>query len=737
MKFKFIRHRLGGYGAALFISAVSSSADAEILVDGTRDTGNETDYAERAVQATPSNWGAGNTLANVHTAQDGSDLAVFIGGKVSDNAIILFIDSKAGGLASISNTTITTGGEEYTINRLGRPSTTGLTFENGFTPDYAIRIWGNGSGTEAYVNRYDLQAGSRGYVGQTVAAVVPASGFVSEIRTLWTDTAAPLSGVVNGVEMKLSLAGLGVPSGAGQPVRLMAMLVNGGSSYASNQVLGSLTNTANIGGEGGDGTINPINFETEAGIQTISLTVDNTDTDGDGLNNDEDPDDDGDGLDDIAETATGIYVSAADTGTNPLVKDSDGDSYFDGDEVGSTLGYVSNPNLPNYTEMTIPGSFNMPAAWNPTSGGNTPSTDMTQGPVASLTEQYIWTLNYKFTAPGAIQYKYAAGSWAKDWGNGGNNFTTAIQATGFHTFTFNNATLAESNLRSTFVDSTAYLTAYGLSADPTGDSDGDTISNEAEFIANTDPTNDDSDGDGLLDGVDPLPLVAAPQSRDIVFSVNMTVQSALGNFDPGVDAVAVDFFEGAASPLPDLTLTDTDSDGIWTGTLTGFQGTAGSSFGTYKFKHSHPSAASSGYEGSIANRTFNLGAADTTQPLDIVFFDDNSTTPVGFSSWAGLNAGGQSAAQDYDSDGVDNGLEYFMGQTGSSFTANPQAVARVVSWPRNPAATGVTFKVWTSPDLSSWIDVTASAAISDPNYVKYTLPAGTAPVFVRLAVTVP
>ena len=43
----------------------------------------------------------------------------------------------------------------------------------------------------------------------------------------------------------------------------------------------------------------------------------------------------------------------------------------------------------------------------------------------------------------------------------------------------------------------------------------------------------------------------------------------------------------------------------------------------------------------------------------------------GYAGWAATNAGGQTPDQDYDNDGVDNGIEYFMGQTGSSFTPCP------------------------------------------------------------------
>lgn len=46
-----------------------------------------------------------------------------------------------------------------------------------------------------------------------------------------------------------------------------------------------------------------------------------------------DDDDDGDGLEDLVETATGIFVSALNTGSSPFLPDSDGDGVNDGVEV--------------------------------------------------------------------------------------------------------------------------------------------------------------------------------------------------------------------------------------------------------------------------------------------------------------------------------------------------------------------------------------------------------------------
>jgi len=59
------------------------------------------------------------------------------------------------------------------------------------------------------------------------------------------------------------------------------------------------------------------------------------DTDGDGNPNGCDPDNDADGLLDIYESATGTFISATDTGTDPLLLDTDGDGFDDGDEVAA------------------------------------------------------------------------------------------------------------------------------------------------------------------------------------------------------------------------------------------------------------------------------------------------------------------------------------------------------------------------------------------------------------------
>lgn len=259
--------------AALAIIGISNPVQAQVTVDGVRNTG---EYTGAVVfnQATVSNWtdgGGQEALANIHAVQDGNALAIHLAARVYQRGIILFIDSKSGGRTFISKPLITFGGEEDTINNLGTDTVTGMTFETDFTPDYAIRIYGDG-GTGAFVNTYDLTAGTRTEAGNAGVAVI-SSGFISQMRansleTVGTVDSADYSAANKGVEMKLDLAALGAPFGP-QSIKLMAVLVNVDSTYGSNQVLASRTSTT------GDiaGAINSINFQTESNPQTISIPV--------------------------------------------------------------------------------------------------------------------------------------------------------------------------------------------------------------------------------------------------------------------------------------------------------------------------------------------------------------------------------------------------------------------------------------------------------------------------------
>ena len=104
----------------------------------------------------------------------------------------------------------------------------------------------------------------------------------------------------------------------------------------------------------------------------------------------------------------------------------------------------------------------------------------------------------------------------------------------------------------------------------------------------------------------------------------------------------------------------------------------------------------------------------------------------GYSSWATANgATGQTPGQDHDGDGVDNGVEYFMGATGSTFTANPVPnSSNLITWPKDPAFSG-TYTVQKSTNLATWTDVTST---DNGTSVTYTI-TGPDKQFVRLLVT--
>ncbi|MCW1925790.1 autotransporter-associated beta strand repeat-containing protein [Luteolibacter arcticus] len=113
---------------------------------------------------------------------------------------------------------------------------------------------------------------------------------------------------------------------------------------------------------------------------------------------------------------------------------------------------------------------------------------------------------------------------------------------------------------------------------------------------------------------------------------------------------------------------------------------------------------------------------------------------AGYDSWADDNAGGQTAEQDFDGDGMDNGIEYFM-NAAAGFTANPGVVGGAVAWPNGGkiarSAYGTQFVVKTSTNLTTWEPVleTDPKLSNTAGSVSYTLPTGAGKFFVRLEVT--
>src|SRR5690606_3424901 len=98
---------------------------------------------------------------------------------------------------------------------------------------------------------------------------------------------------------------------------------------------------------------------------------------------------------------------------------------------------------------------------------------------------------------------------------------------------------------------------------------------------------------------------------------------------------------------------------------------------------------------TVGANTFAIAYADASKvTLTVV---PNGT----YSDWADDNAGGQGSDSDFDKDGVPNGVEYFMGETGSTFTANPSITGGSITWPKNPDAIA-TYVVQVSNNLQTW-----------------------------------
>ena len=107
-------------------------------------------------------------------------------------------------------------------------------------------------------------------------------------------------------------------------------------------------------------------------------------------------------------------------------------------------------------------------------------------------------------------------------------------------------------------------------------------------------------------------------------------------------------------------------------------------------------------------------------------------SPIPYATWALTNAPGQTASEDYNNDGVQNGIAYFMG-TGLDHATNPGLNAsNNVTWPMSATFSG-TYEVQTSSDLGTWTNVTPKPTASG-GFLTYHLPTGQGKKFVRLLV---
>ena len=745
--------------SALAFAAVGIT-HAQVVIDGSLDVGEG--YEELAVQTVASNWGANNHLSNIHAVQDGDELAIFIGGRADGNAIILFLDTGGpGGMEFIPNNLITSGGEEGTINNFGSSDTEGMTFEEGFTPNMAFRVFGGGAG--AFVNRYNFATGVRTYSGQADSATI-SDGPLTAARVVWSDLDGDPEEHADGIELRIDLGQVGAAAGTSD-IRMMAMLVNDGSTWGSNQILGARTGVT----DDMTNTMTGLNWENEPGTQTLAVEVDrdfeswiagffpgetdpaiigpDADPDSDGLTNLEefnigtDPsnsDTDGDGVPDGLEVNGYVWSGGAFVAdpngfiTDPLNPDTDGDGFLDGNEVRGLgpplgLGFVSDPTVFNAINMTVAGTFSDPP-FDPV--GFDSNAEMTRVGT-TLETQYQWTYNILFDDAGeVVDYKFTNGrDWDepghRNWGQGsgfdgisvgGGDISRTIIASGAHRFNVDIRNNTQSLERRTFDTYLQFRQAYGLSgsdASQTANANpADGWTDYQNFLANTDPLAADTDGDGIIDSLDPAPLFP---SRTVTLSVDMSVQVDNGAFNPGAgDTVVVEIFNGPNAGLGRVPLSDPESDDVYSVDIEA-QGDDETLFGEYKFVIVFADSSDLYEPPPFVNRNFELGPLNDPMVIPTVWFgDEEPPSGSAFDDWiAGLFPGetdpdiiGPDA--DPDGDGFSNLAEFLFGSnptqpTGSLSTLGTNGSGDIVlSWLQRDSGALYALLESTTMEQGSW-----------------------------------
>ena len=283
-----VRERLS---AVALVAAMGCATVAQAqTIDGTRDASYPAALAVQTVNTSFGNNANGNVgsaggseLDNIHAYISGSDLVVFIGGNLETNfnKLDLFFDSKGGGQNQLTGNT----------NFLGAMN--GLTFDAGFTADYALSVTaGNANATtaEVYANYGILPTGggsnNADYIntGGTAAGLIQPLDFAaggssgtgtvalnnSNIAGVDGNSGTAATGnpgaVSTGIEYRIPLSALGTSVNGGD-IKIIAFINNTDRNYLSNQVLAGLPATA-----GHLANVGSVNFNNQAGNQYVVVT---------------------------------------------------------------------------------------------------------------------------------------------------------------------------------------------------------------------------------------------------------------------------------------------------------------------------------------------------------------------------------------------------------------------------------------------------------------------------------
>jgi hypothetical protein len=464
-----------------------------------------------------------------------------------------------------------------------------------------------------------------------------------------------------------------------------------------------------------------------------------------------DNDSDNDGLLDGVETNDGTYNSPADTGTNPLDSDTDNDGLLDGVEnTGGTFVSASQTGTdPHDADSDNDGENDGTEVFHGTNpNSNTSSSALLGNPLIDGTRDTLYG--------SAVSVQTIETGFGDNFNEWNAAYGKVINGKLYLTFTGNLE--ANFNKLNIFIDSKT----GGSSTFTSSGNDGASAMNGMKFDAGFMPDYHliARRGSSKFD-LD----MAILGSTDFTFHENVfggttsgrgITGTGLGNTQPirvAYDGSNTAGIGGTAGAAADQTAAAAVTTGLEIcidladlGNPTGairvmlLQGNGGHDFLSNQTLAGLPVGT-----GNLGNP---LVDPNTFEPLD---FNDTFAgnqffiigTLTGFETWALANAGGGAFDEDFDLDGMKNGIEYFFGETGSSFTANPAPVGapvRVVKWPRDGTATGVDFRIWTSETLglNSWTNVTGDAdLISEPGFIKYTLPTLTPKLFVRFEVFEP
>lgn len=250
----------------LFLIAGCSLASLPSLaaIDGVVNGGDG--YFDTYYQDTQTGFGDNsNELDGLFAVATGSGVQIGLTGNLSSgNAIVMYFDTVAGG----QNVLSVTSGPGYVQGQ------NGMTFETGFTADFAIAV--NRFNNDVYYDVINLQANSGAYQGTHAVGggggLGFGSGYFDDTNTAGvTGGSGTSSGAsaTTGFEFYINQSVLGYST----DFCMMAMLTNNGNGFSSNQVLTGIGGGGNLGWGGGSSGASRINFANISGNQCTDIHV--------------------------------------------------------------------------------------------------------------------------------------------------------------------------------------------------------------------------------------------------------------------------------------------------------------------------------------------------------------------------------------------------------------------------------------------------------------------------------